>query len=99
MHITGGGFHENIPRILPDGTSVVIDRSTFPSPEIFSVMQREGDISNREMFTTFNMGIGLMIFVDPAEGDRLMASLRKSGEKSFLIGEVTANRGDRVTIK
>jgi phosphoribosylformylglycinamidine cyclo-ligase len=61
--------------------------------------RREGDISDREMFTTFNMGIGLMIFVDPAERDRLMASLNRSGEESFVIGEVTAGMGDRVTIK
>ena len=64
VHITGGGFYENIPRILPENTSVEIEKSSFDIPPLFSIIQREGSIDEREMFTTFNMGIGMMLFVD-----------------------------------
>ncbi len=98
VHITGGGFYENIPRILPDGTAVAIDRSSFTSPEIFGIIQSLGDIADREMFTTFNMGIGMMAFTDKASAQKLISSFKASGENAVLIGEVTTDTGARVDI-
>lgn len=98
VHITGGGFYENIPRILPDNCAVSIDRSTFPIPDIFTLIQREGNIDDREMFTTFNMGIGLMIFASPEASALLVKTLESTGEKPAIIGKVTANGKDKVYI-
>jgi len=99
VHITGGGFYENIPRILPDNTSVKIDRSSFAVPQIFKIIQREGEVDEREMFTTFNMGIGMMIFVEKKNADAAMRSLSESGEKPVVIGEVIENKGERVFLR
>lgn len=98
VHVTGGGFHENIPRVLPKGTAAVIDRSGFKVPDIFSVIQSFGDIADREMFTTFNMGIGMMLFTDKASGQALLAALKAAGENASVIGEVTVDTGQRVDI-
>ena len=92
-HITGGGFHGNIPRILPNDTSVVIDRSSFKTPDIFAVIQSLGDIADREMFTTFNMGIGMVLVADKSASQALIAALKAAGEKAAIIGEVTVNTG------
>ena len=98
VHITGGGFYENIPRILPPTTSVKIDKATLPIPPIFSVIQKEGSIAEREMFTTFNMGTGLMLFADRNAEVSLRASLEKAGEQPVVIGEVVENTGERVIL-
>ncbi|MDR3237953.1 MAG: phosphoribosylformylglycinamidine cyclo-ligase [Spirochaetia bacterium] len=98
VHITGGGFHENIPRILPNDTSVVIDRSSFKTPDIFGVIQSLGDIADKEMFTTFNMGIGMILVTDKTASQSLVAALKTAGEKAAIIGEVTVNTGSRVEI-
>ena len=98
VHITGGGIHENIPRILPDETAVVIDRSSFNVPDIFSVVQSMGDIADREMFTTFNMGIGMVLFTDKASSQSLLAELKACGENPSIIGEVTVNTGLKVDV-
>ena len=98
VHITGGGFYENIPRILPDTASVVIDRSSFAVPPVFRVIAREGEVEEREMFTTFNMGIGMMIFVQKNQADKVIHVLSENGEKPVVIGEVTPNKGERVTL-
>lgn len=88
VHITGGGFYENIPRILPAAAAVHISRTSYPVPPVFRVIQREGDVEDREMYTTFNMGIGLMIFAGKGDADRLVTTLENSGEKPVVIGEV-----------
>ncbi|MCL1911286.1 MAG: phosphoribosylformylglycinamidine cyclo-ligase [Leptospirales bacterium] len=98
VHITGGGFHGNIPRALPDDTSVVIDRSSFATPDIFAVIQSLGDIADREMFTTFNMGIGMILIADKSVTQPLITTLKAAGEKAAIIGEVTVNTGSRVEI-
>lgn len=98
VHITGGGFYENIPRILPDKTAVRINRSSFEIPPIFSIIQREGTVSDREMFTTFNMGIGMMIVVHPDHADKAMIRLKQSGETPRIIGTVIDRDTDRVCI-
>lgn len=98
VHITGGGFYENIPRILPDKASVKIDRSSFTVPQIFRIIQGEGDVDEREMFTTFNMGIGMMIFTEKRNADAVMRSLSASGETPVVIGEVIENGRERVLL-
>jgi len=99
VHITGGGFYENIPRILPEGTAVTIEKNVLPVPPVFSVIQREGEITDREMFTTFNMGTGMMLFTDPSHTDAAVSALTESGEKPVIIGDVVPLEKDTVIIK
>jgi phosphoribosylformylglycinamidine cyclo-ligase len=94
-HITGGGFIENIPRVLPDGVNVNIRRGTWPVHPIFGLMQRDGNISDRDMFTTFNMGIGMVLIVPAEQAGRAVDAANAMGEKAHIIGEVTAN-GNRI---
>ena len=98
VHITGGGFYENIPRILPDTTAARIDRSSFETPAIFNIIQKEGTVSDSEMFTTFNMGIGMMLFVDKNTADRTVEKLKQAGESPRVIGAVTSRDGAPVAI-
>lgn len=93
-HITGGGFIENIPRVLPEGVNVEIDYGSWPILPIFSLLQQTGDVSNRDMFTTFNMGIGLVIVVAEQDAEAALSALRASGETPYVIGRVT--EGDRI---
>ncbi|MNN22449.1 Phosphoribosylformylglycinamidine cyclo-ligase [compost metagenome] len=93
-HITGGGFIENIPRVLPDGVNVEVDYGTWPILPIFSLLQEKGNVSNRDMFTTFNMGIGLVIVVAKEQEEAALAALRAAGENPYVIGRVT--EGDRI---
>ncbi|MBQ2676117.1 MAG: phosphoribosylformylglycinamidine cyclo-ligase [Clostridia bacterium] len=87
-HITGGGFYENIPRMLKEGTKAVIEKAKVPVLPIFKVMQREGNIPERDMFNTFNMGIGMMFTVPADEADKAIAVAEKMGEKAYVIGEI-----------
>ncbi|RUT45394.1 phosphoribosylformylglycinamidine cyclo-ligase [Paenibacillus anaericanus] len=88
-HITGGGFIENIPRMLPDGVNVNIDYGTWPILPIFSLLQEKGNVSNRDMFTTFNMGIGMVIVVGEDQAKSSLEALRAAGETPYVIGRVT----------
>lgn len=88
-HITGGGFIENIPRVLPDNVDVEINYGSWPILPIFNLLQSKGNVSNRDMFTTFNMGIGLVLVVDAENGERALELLKASGEEAYLIGKVT----------
>lgn len=87
-HITGGGFYENIPRVLPDGTYAVIKKEALKIPPIFSLLQKEGNISEHDMFNTFNMGIGMVAIVPEEEVDAALAALEKSGVEAYRIGSV-----------
>lgn len=89
-HITGGGFIENIPRVLPDGVNAEIDYGSWPVQPIFRLLQRTGEVSNRDMFTTFNMGIGLIIVVAEQDAEQALAALREAGETPYQIGRITA---------
>ena len=91
-HITGGGFIENIPRVLPDHVNADILPDSWPVPPIFTLMQREGGISDRDMFTTFNMGIGMVLFVPAEQADAAVAMAEELGEKAYRIGTVTEGR-------
>ncbi len=98
VHVTGGGFYENIPRILPDGTAVTINTSSFDVHPIFRVIQEEGTVSDREMYTTFNMGIGMMVFVDKTNADKAVERLNQSGEAARIIGTVIGQTDERVIL-
>jgi len=98
VHITGGGFYENIPRILPDNTAVKISKNSYPVPPIFRIMELEGEISEKEMFTTFNMGIGMMVFIAKESADEAMKQLKTDGITPYIIGEVTKSENAKVTI-
>jgi phosphoribosylformylglycinamidine cyclo-ligase len=88
-HITGGGFIENIPRMLPDHVNVDIEYGSWPILPIFELMQRKGSISGRDMFTTFNMGIGLVLVVKAEDAEKAVGFLKEQGEEAYIIGKVT----------
>ena len=98
VHITGGGFYENIPRILPEGTAVDIDVTTWQPPAIFPYIQKCGNIETKEMFSTYNMGVGMMMVVDAADADAVLAALREAGETANIIGEIVEDKGERVVL-
>ena len=87
-HITGGGFYENVPRMLKEGTHAVIRKDSYEVPAIFKMLAKEGDVSEQVMYNTFNMGIGMMVVVDKADAGNTMAAIMNSGEKAFVIGEI-----------
>ncbi|GAB6928822.1 phosphoribosylformylglycinamidine cyclo-ligase [Paenibacillus sp. JCM 10914] len=93
-HITGGGFIENIPRMLPDGVNVDIEYGAWPILPIFKLMQEKGNISNKDMFTTFNMGVGMVLVVKEQDADAALQFLRSTGEEAYVIGRVT--EGERI---
>lgn len=95
-HITGGGFYENIPRMLPDGISAKIRRGSWKIPPIFSLIQSEGGINDHDMFNTFNMGVGMAIAVDRENAEQALKILADSGERAFIIGETVKGEGEVV---
>ncbi len=97
-HITGGGFYENIPRMLPDGTAAKIDKSSYPIPPIFGLLQKTGNIEEQMMYNTYNMGLGMVIAVDKADADKVLKSIESSGEKGYIVGEVVKGEKEVVLI-
>ena len=89
-HITGGGFYENIPRMLPEGAVAVIEKSSYEVPPIFKLMKRKGEISEEIMYNTFNMGIGMVLAIDPNDTDATLEAIKESGDKAFVIGKIEA---------
>ncbi len=87
-HITGGGFWENIPRVLPANTSAIIDSRSWQWPDIFSLLQSSGGVSRDEMYRTFNCGVGLMLVLSPDEAEEALYMLTSLGEKAWVIGEI-----------
>ena len=100
-HITGGGFIENIPRILPDGLTAEIELGTWPVLPVFTELQKLGGLGDRQIYNTFNMGIGMVFAVSAQEADALMASLEASGEQAYRIGRVvkTGEDGERLVLR
>ena len=96
-HITGGGFYENIPRSIPDGLGAVIDRSAVRILPIFELIQKTGNIPERDMFNTFNMGVGMSVVVPEQEADKALAILRANGQEAYVIGHVAESQ-DKVKI-
>lgn len=93
IHITGGGFFENIPRIIPEGLGVNIHLGSWQVPELFRYIERCGNIATTEMFSAFNMGIGMMMIVSAEEADAVVETLKASGEAAAIIGEIVAGEG------
>jgi phosphoribosylformylglycinamidine cyclo-ligase len=91
-HITGGGFTDNIPRVLSRNTSAVIDCSSWTPPHVFRFIQREGKVSSAEMYRVFNMGIGFVIIVREKDASTAMSVLKEAGEKPVLIGYICEGR-------
>ncbi len=89
-HITGGGFYENVPRMLPEGCKAVIYKERFPLPPIFTLLQKKGEISEQVMYNTYNMGLGMVLALDPRDADSALKVLADAGESPYLVGEVQA---------
>lgn len=87
-HITGGGFYENVPRMLIDGTRAVIEKDSYPIPPIFKMLAKEGDIEEQMMYNTFNMGLGMIVAVDPADVDKTMEAIRQAGDAPYVVGKI-----------
>ena len=87
-HITGGGFYENIPRMLPDGVSVRIKKDSYDIPPIFGLLAAKGDIEEHMMYNTYNMGLGMVLAVDAADAEKTIEALSTTGDKAYLVGEV-----------
>ncbi|AXU94054.1 phosphoribosylformylglycinamidine cyclo-ligase [Erwinia persicina] len=98
-HLTGGGFWENIPRVLPDNTQAVLSESSWEWPAVFGWMQQAGNVSRFEMYRTFNCGVGMVIALSPADADRAVQLMTDAGEKAWKIGVIKASDSDeRVVI-
>lgn len=93
VHITGGGFYENFPRVLPEGLGVKLDKSSWQVPEIFSFIQKQGNIPEDEMYGIFNMGIGMALFIDEKDEKRVKELLKEAGETVYTIGKVIDEEG------
>ena len=89
-HITGGGFYENVPRMLPDGIRAVIKKDSYPIPPIFTMLAREGQIEEHMMYNTFNMGLGMVIGVKPEDADTVIKAIESAGEKAYVVGKAEA---------
>ena len=89
-HITGGGFYENIPRMLPEGTRAKIEKSSYEVPAIFKLMQKKGGVEEQMMYNTYNMGLGMVLAVDPADADKTLKAIEAAGEKAYIVGSVIA---------
>jgi phosphoribosylformylglycinamidine cyclo-ligase len=92
-HITGGGFYENIPRMLPEGIRAFVNKGSYEVPPIFKMLQQEGSIEEQMMYNTYNMGIGMMIAVAPEDVDKTLSLIKAAGETGYVVGEVKA--GDK----
>ena len=87
-HITGGGFYENVPRMLPEGKHAVIKKDSYEVPAIFKMMEREGNVEEHMMYNTYNMGIGMIVAVDLADVEKTMEAMRAAGDTPYVIGEI-----------
>ena len=89
-HITGGGFYENIPRMLPDGIAAKIRKDSYEVPAIFRIMAREGNVEEKTMYNTYNMGLGMVLAVRPEDADKTIAVLAEAGDTAYIVGETVA---------
>lgn len=89
-HITGGGFYENIPRMLPEGVSARIQKDSYPIPPIFGLLQQTGNLEDKMMYNTYNMGLGMVLAVDAADADKTVEALKAAGEQAYIVGDVVA---------
>lgn len=89
-HITGGGFYENIPRMLPEGINAHVELGSYEVPAIFKLLQKKGDIADQMMYNTYNMGIGMLLAVDPADAQKTVEAIEAAGEKAWIAGTCEA---------
>lgn len=89
-HITGGGFYENIPRMLPEGIRAVVKKDSYEVPAIFRLMQKKGNIADEMMYNTYNMGLGMVLALDPADVDKTLEALKAAGETAYVVGTCEA---------
>ena len=89
-HITGGGFYENIPRMLPEGVRAVVRKDSYEVPAIFKLLQKTGDIAEEMMYNTYNMGLGMIVAVDPADVDKTMQAIKEAGDVPYIVGNIEA---------
>lgn len=92
-HITGGGFYENIPRCLPEGFAAKIEKAAVKTPPIFTLMQKIGNVPERDMFNTFNMGVGMCVVVPKADANKAVEILRANGQEAYVMGEAVKGEG------
>ena len=92
-HITGGGFYENIPRMLKDGTHAVVKKDSYPIPPIFKMLAEDGNIKEQMMYNTFNMGLGMIVAVDKKDVVATLAAIKEAGEEGYVVGHIEA--GDK----
>ena len=95
-HITGGGFYENIPRMLPEGVMAVVQKDSYPIPPIFALLKKKGNLEEKMMYNTYNMGLGMVLAVDAADAERTIAALQDAGEKAYAVGEIVAGNREAV---
>ena len=89
-HITGGGFYENVPRMLKEGTHAVINKNSYPVPPIFTLMAKKSNIEEHMMYNTYNMGLGMIVAVDPADVDKTMEAMKAAGDTPYVVGTIEA---------
>jgi len=89
-HITGGGFYENVPRMLSEGVTAVIEKDSYPIPPVFTLLAKTGEIDEKMMYNTYNMGIGMIVAVDPSDVDKTMEAIKAAGETPYVIGRIEA---------
>ena len=92
-HITGGGFFENVPRMLPENVRAVIKKDSYPVPALFDLIQKNGNIEEHMMYNTFNMGLGMVIAVNPKDVDATMKAIEDAGDKCYVVGNIV--EGDK----
>lgn len=87
-HITGGGFYENIPRMLPDGVTAVIEKGSYPIPPIFELMRKEGNLEEKVMYNTYNMGLGMVLAVAPENAQKAIEAIEAAGDEAYVVGKI-----------
>ena len=87
-HITGGGFYENIPRMLPEGKRAVVEKNSYEVPAIFKLMAKKGNVDEQMIYNTYNMGLGMIVAVDPADVDKTMEAMRSAGDTPYVVGRI-----------
>ena len=95
-HITGGGFYENIPRMLPDGVAAEIQKDSYPVLPIFKLLQKTGNLEEKMMYNTYNMGLGMVLAVDPADADKTVAAIEAAGEKAYVVGKTVSGEKEAI---
>ncbi len=92
-HITGGGFYENIPRMLPEGVCAEVKKDSYPVLPIFKLLQKTGNLEEKMMYNTYNMGLGMVLAIDPADVDKTMEAIKAAGDTPYVVGQIIA--GDK----